>query len=77
MDIKNNNTCINCENLQNNFMCLKHNKTVDITNSCEEHTYKVSITKNSSCSNCNHYEEVSCTKPDEASGKMVCFDWEA
>jgi len=77
MEIRNNNTCINCENLLSNFMCSKHNKSVEITNSCEKHMYKQSITKNSSCSNCNHYNTESCTKPEEASEKMICFDWKS
>ena len=33
------------------------------------------ITKNSSCANCFHYRQTSCSRPSEASDTMVCFDW--
>ncbi len=77
MELQNINTCINCENLLANFICSKHNREVKITNFCESHIYKTSITKDSSCSNCLHFEKNSCSKPEEASSKMICFDWEA
>ena len=76
MNIKNLNTCINCENLLADFICQKHKLEVKITNYCESHTFKSTINKNSSCSNCFHFSKTSCTKPQEASSKMVCFDWE-
>ena len=73
--IQNVNTCINCENLLRDFICKKHNKTVEITNFCESHRHQDSLTKNSSCSNCLHFNQTSCSKPEEASDKMLCFDW--
>ncbi len=76
MNLKITNTCINCENLLQNFMCKKHNEEVGINNSCESHSYKESISKDSSCSNCSHYGINSCSKPLEASPSMLCFDWE-
>jgi hypothetical protein len=76
MELRNLNTCINCENLLREFICQKHNQKVEITNYCESHTYKDSITKNSSCSNCIHFEKNSCSNPKEASDKMICFDWQ-
>tara|TARA_B100001540_G_scaffold315088_1_gene341481 strand:+ start:740 stop:976 length:237 start_codon:yes stop_codon:yes gene_type:complete len=76
MEIRNINTCINCENLLSNFMCQKHKQTVQITNSCESHVYRDSITKDSSCSNCFHFGKTSCSKPGEASKDMLCFDWQ-
>ena len=76
MEIRNINTCINCENLLSNFMCQKHKQTVQITNSCESHVYRDSITKDSSCSNCLHFGKTSCSKPGEASNEMLCFDWQ-
>ena len=71
------NTCINCENLLRDFVCKKHQQEVKITNSCESHIYKTSLTKDSSCSNCSHFGKKSCSKPNESSYKMVCFDWKA
>ena len=76
MNIKNSNTCLNCENLLRDFVCQKHNQKVDISNYCESHSFKVSITKDSSCSNCSNYNNEGCSNPDEASASMVCFDWE-
>lgn len=76
MELRNINTCINCENLLREFMCQKHNQKVEITNFCESHTYKAAITKDSSCSNCFHFGEKSCSKPKEASDQMICFDWQ-
>jgi hypothetical protein len=75
MELKNINTCINCENLLREFICRKHKQKVEINNYCESHSYKDSITKNSSCANCYHYGETSCSRPSEASDTMVCFDW--
>jgi len=75
MEIRNINTCLNCENLQRQFMCSKHNQEVDINNFCDNHAYKHSITKNSSCTNCYHFGRESCSRPTEASNAMVCFDW--
>ena len=77
MELKNQNTCINCENLLKNFICQKHNQEVEITNFCESHSYRVSITKNSSCANCFNFGKDSCTKPQQASDQMVCFDWKS
>ena len=74
MKLQNINTCLNCENLLN-FFCTKHKQEVEITNFCESHAYKVSITKDSSCSNCFNFEKSSCSKPEEASSQMICFDW--
>ena len=45
MELKNLNTCLNCENLIRDFVCKKHNKEVDITNVCDSHIYKASIQK--------------------------------
>ena len=67
MEIRNINTCLNCENLLKDFICRKHKQKVEINNFCESHTYTDSITKDSSCTNCS--------KPSEASNTMVCFDW--
>ena len=75
MEIKNINTCINCENLIREFICSKHNQKVEINNFCESHSYKDSITKNSSCANCFHFGKTSCSRPLEASDSMICFDW--
>ena len=75
MELKNLNTCLNCENLIRDFVCKKHNKEVDITNVCDSHIYKASITKASSCSNCFHFRKDSCSNPIKASSGMLCFDW--
>ena len=69
------NTCVNCENLMRDFVCQKHNQQVDIMNVCESHIYQDSITKDSSCSNCLNFGESTCSKPQEASATMICFDW--
>ena len=63
MEIRNINTCLNCENLQKQFMCSKHNQEVDLNNFCDSHAYKHSITKNSSCTNCSHFGRESCSRP--------------
>ena len=76
MELRNINSCINCENLLRNFMCSKHKKTVEINNFCDSHTYSETITKESTCSNCSHYKMTSCSKPSEASDSMFCFDWQ-
>ena len=76
MELENINTCINCENLLREFICQKHNRKVEITTSCESHAYRDAITKDSSCSNCSHFGKTSCSKPGEASSKMLCFDWQ-
>ena len=76
MELRNINTCINCENLIRGFVCQKHNQKVEITNFCESHSYKESITENSSCSNCSHFELSTCSNPEEASNAMICFDWQ-
>tara|TARA_B100001175_G_C19344824_1_gene559299 strand:+ start:255 stop:488 length:234 start_codon:yes stop_codon:yes gene_type:complete len=76
MQLRSINTCLNCENLIKEFICSKHNQKVEINNFCESHTYKDSITKDSTCTNCSNYGRKSCSKPSEASSKMVCFDWE-
>ncbi len=77
MAINNLNTCINCENLLNNFMCQKHEQKVEITNSCDSHIYKESLTSDSACFNCFHFGKTSCSKPKEARPSMVCFDWKS
>ena len=69
------NSCINCENLIRDFICKKHNQSVAMNNVCESHSFGDSLNKNSSCSNCFHYGLKSCTKPQEASDGMLCFDW--
>ena len=74
MELRSINTCLNCENLIRDLRCSKHNQKVEINNFCESHTYKDSITKDSSCTNCSNYGRESCSKPSEASSKMVCFD---
>ncbi len=76
MEIKKINTCMNCENLLREFICSTHNQKVEINNYCESHSYKASITKDSSCTNCSHFGKTSCSKPSEASDTMICFDWE-
>ena len=75
MKLQNVNTSLNCENLLRDFICNKHKEKVELNNFCESHTYKDSITKNSSCTNCSHFGKKSCSKPSEASNTMVCFDW--
>ena len=75
MELRNLNTCINCENLVKDFICQKHNQEVDITNFCDSHTYKSSITKDSKCSNCFHFQKQSCSNPNQSSDEMLCFDW--
>ena len=75
MKLENLNTCINCENLLRDFICKKHKQEVEITNSCDSHSYKHAITKDSSCSNCLHFGKISCSKPEEANPSMICFDW--
>ena len=77
MQLTNLNACINCENLLRDFICKKHQQEVKITNSCESHVYKKSITKDSSCSNCFNFGKESCSNPNASSDKMVCFDWKA
>ena len=76
MNIKTVSTCINCENLISNFICSKHNLNVGIYNVCESHTLKHSISKDSSCSNCSNFENENCTKPEQASNDLLCFDWQ-
>ena len=76
MELRNINACINCENLVREFICQKHNQKVEITNLCESHAYKESITKDSSCSNCSHFGKESCSNTEVASHKMICFDWQ-
>ena len=76
MNLKQINSCINCENLTKNFMCQKHDKHVDITTLCDSHKYKVAINRNSSCSNCFNYGLDSCSNKEEASSNMICFDWQ-
>ena len=75
MKIETVNTCLNCENLLNDFVCKKHNTSVRIDNFCENHSYQKSINKNSSCSNCFNFGKSSCSNPEEASSSMLCFDW--
>jgi len=75
MELRNISACLNCENLVRDFVCQKHNKQVDITNSCDSHAYKPSITKDSTCSNCFHFGKESCSNPNQASSNMLCFDW--
>tara|TARA_B100001142_G_C14124091_1_gene574204 strand:- start:486 stop:731 length:246 start_codon:yes stop_codon:yes gene_type:complete len=69
-------SCLNCENLLRNFICQKHNQSVSVDTFCASHTYQGSITKNSSCANCLHFGQVSCSKPEESSDSMLCFDWQ-
>jgi len=69
------NSCITCENLIRDFICKKHNQTVGINNVCESHSFGTTFNKNSSCSNCYHFGMESCSKPEEASNSMFCFDW--
>ena len=76
MELRNVDSCLNCENLVRDFICSKHNLEVEINNLCESHTYKESIAKDSSCANCSHFGRNSCSKPLEANNTMVCFDWE-
>ena len=75
MELRNINTCLNCENLLRDFICRKHKQKVEINNFCESHTYTDSITKDSSCTNCYHFGKESCSKPSEARETMLCFDW--
>ena len=76
MELRSINACINCENLIREFVCKKHNQKVEINNFCESHAYKESITKDSSCSNCAHFGQASCSRPEESSSTMICFDWQ-
>ena len=70
------NTCTNCQNLTNNFKCLKHDKDVELNNTCESHVEQnIFLDKNSSCINCSFYKLNSCKHPERAGYGMLCFSW--
>ncbi|MGB2152775.1 MAG: hypothetical protein ACPH57_07225 [Flavobacteriaceae bacterium] len=73
--IQSTNACINCENLTAEINCSVHNLTTELDNVCDDHNFKRTITKNSTCNNCNHYKAVTCPNPTSASDGMLCFSW--
>ena len=76
MNIRSVSTCINCENLSNNFHCTQHKTQVDFNTVCDSHKFNKSLTKDSSCVTCSKFNTSSCSYPDKAHEKMLCFDWE-
>ena len=49
--IRESSSYINCKNLQNNFTCTRHFKSVQVDNNSDDHIYKNNLTRDSSCSN--------------------------
>ena len=77
MELQTIESCINCQNLTKNFMCSKHSVDVGMYTVCESHTKVDSLTKNSNCANCAHFNLDTCTNPDGSSKGMLCFDWKS
>ena len=77
MTLLSNNVCFNCENLAENITCTKHDLIVNLDNYCEDHKYKKSLNKSSSCGNCMKYQSDNCHNPNYAADKLLCFSWEA
>jgi hypothetical protein len=67
--------CVNCDNLMPSMTCGKHKQSVELDNVCDDHHYKKSLTKDSSCNNCNHFKSSSCPNPTLAADGMLCFSW--
>ena len=60
------------------FVCEKHNIEVSLLNVCDSHQLSnESVSKNSNCSNCNHFEKSSCAHPSSASEGVLCFSWQS
>ena len=77
MTLISNNVCFNCENLTNNITCSKHDLNVNLDNYCDDHNYKKSLNKSSSCGNCMKYQSDNCPNPNYAVDKLLCFSWES
>ncbi len=78
MSIKSTASCMNCENFNSDFVCEKHNIEVSLLNVCDSHQLSnESVSKNSNCSNCNHFEKSSCAHPSSASEGVLCFSWQS
>jgi len=75
MDLRQVNTCTNCENLSIGFNCIKHEKKVDLNNVCDSHIAHKSLTTKSSCTNCYFLKKEECKHPTKASEGMLCFSW--
>ena len=76
MDLRQVNTCTNCQNLNTNFNCSKLNRQVDLNNVCDSHISKESLTINSSCLDCRYFNQNDCKYPVRAGEGMLCFSWE-
>ena len=53
----------------------EHQIEVDLDKVCSDHTFKKSLTKNSSCINCNNFKTKACPNPALAGDGMLCFSW--
>ena len=56
MNLRQVNTCTNCQNLNPEFNCSKHDKQVDLNSVCDSHISHSSLSVSSSCINCSFYK---------------------
>ncbi len=75
MSLISNNVCFNCENLTDSITCGKHDFNVNLDNYCNDHSYKKSLNKTSSCGNCIKFKSDNCPNPTYAADKLLCFSW--
>ena len=76
MNLREVNTCTNCQSLSTNFNCSKHKKQVDLNSVCDSHTTQKALNINSSCLDCSHYKQSDCNYPNRAGQGMLCFSWQ-
>lgn len=75
MNLRQVNTCTNCQNLNPDFNCSKHDKQVDLNSVCDSHISHSSLSVSSSCINCSFYKLEGCKHPTRAGEGMLCFSW--
>ena len=75
MELRQVNTCTNCQNLKPDFNCSKYQKQVDLNNVCDSHVSKTSLSINSSCLDCSFFKQQDCKYPSRAGKGMLCFSW--
>lgn len=75
MNLRQVNTCTNCQNLSIDFNCSKHEQQVDLNNVCDSHVVQQALSVESSCTNCYFYNHKDCKSPSKAGEGMLCFSW--
>lgn len=66
---------MNCEQLEVNKMCKKHQVKVSPGYTCDSFNMKASLKNDPSCGTCSKFETSTCANPKKAAPSMLCSHW--